>query len=134
MESYRRASYATKNGLFSNEIEPIEVNVRGNQFFVECDEEFDKVNMNKIPQLKAAFQENGTVTAANASSISDGLFFYFNFFNFPLRMVKFTWKSNFSYLSFLNLFYSMRHVFQFSELIKKIYLVYPGLIHWFTQV
>ena len=58
--------------MFANEIEPIEVNIRGNKTFVDCDEEFDKVNLSKIPQLKSAFQENGTVTAANASSISDG--------------------------------------------------------------
>ena len=72
MESYRRAKEATGRGYFTNEIVPVEVNVRGKKFFVDCDEEFSKVNINKVPELKPAFQEGGTVTAANASSISDG--------------------------------------------------------------
>merc|ERR1712137_112494 len=61
LESYKRAKEATTKGYFRNEIEPIDVNVRGKKSFVDRDEEFGKVNIDKVPFLKAAFQENGSV-------------------------------------------------------------------------
>jgi acetyl-CoA C-acetyltransferase len=66
--SYQRAENATKAGKFLNEIIPVTTK---NQTFA-ADEEFSKVNFEKIPSLKPAFSPDGTVTAANASTISDG--------------------------------------------------------------
>jgi acetyl-CoA C-acetyltransferase len=73
IESYKRSSEATKNGYFADEI--IKVNIRdrkGNVTEVTEDEEISKVNFDKIPSLKPVFEKEGTVTAANASSINDG--------------------------------------------------------------
>jgi acetyl-CoA C-acetyltransferase len=73
IESYRRSSEATKNGYFADEI--IKVNIRdrkGNVTEVTEDEEVSKVNFDKIPDLRPVFEKEGTVTAANASSINDG--------------------------------------------------------------
>ena len=71
--SYKRSSEATKNGYFADEI--IKVNIRdrkGNVTEVTEDEEVSKVNFDKIPDLRPVFEKEGTVTAANASSINDG--------------------------------------------------------------
>lgn len=73
IQSYKRAAKAWENGLFKNEVIPVEVKDRkGNIQRVEEDEEFRKVNYDKIPSLKSVFQADGTVTAANASTMNDG--------------------------------------------------------------
>lgn len=69
-ESYRRAMAAMDGGLFAGEIVPVPA--APGQAPVAEDEEPRRVNFERIPQLKPAFQEGGTVTVANASSISDG--------------------------------------------------------------
>lgn len=70
--SYKRALDAQKNGDFADEILPIEVKSKAGITIIDTDEEPTKVNFDKIPSLKPAFQPNGTVTAANASTINDG--------------------------------------------------------------
>lgn len=72
IESLRRAQRAIESGAFDNEITPIEINHRGKLKTVQTDEQPLKAQFEKIPQLKPAFKKSGTVTAANASSISDG--------------------------------------------------------------
>ena len=73
IQSYKRSAYATENGLFKNEIEPVELKDRkGNITIIDTDEEFKKVSFEKIPALRAVFTKEGTVTAANASTINDG--------------------------------------------------------------
>ncbi len=72
-ESYKRAIDAHEKGYFKNEIVAIKVKDRkGNVTMVTMDEELDRVNFEKIPQLKPVFAKDGTITAANASSINDG--------------------------------------------------------------
>jgi len=72
IESYQRALEAQKNGFFKDEIVPVVIeNPKGN-IIVEIDEEPAKVKFDKIPTLKPVFKKDGTVTAANASSINDG--------------------------------------------------------------
>ncbi|MCE6989470.1 acetyl-CoA C-acyltransferase [Dyadobacter sp. CY323] len=72
--SYQRSAESTSNGLFSNELVPVEVPSPkgGESSFVSEDEEFRKVKFEKIPALKPVFSKEGTVTAANASTINDG--------------------------------------------------------------
>ncbi len=74
--SLERAQAANKNGWFAWEITPINVNAAiktgKNEHFMEQDEQPFKANFEKIPTLKPAFRKDGTVTAANSSSISDG--------------------------------------------------------------
>jgi acetyl-CoA C-acetyltransferase len=72
--SYTRSATATENGYFKNEIVPVEVTSPkgGASVFVEEDEEFKRVKFEKIPALKPVFSPEGTVTAANASTINDG--------------------------------------------------------------
>lgn len=73
IQSYRRSASSTTEGIFLREITPVEVPQRkGDPIKVTEDEEFKKVNYDKIPQLRAAFSKDGTVTAANASTINDG--------------------------------------------------------------
>ncbi|MBU2945259.1 acetyl-CoA C-acyltransferase [Zobellia uliginosa] len=73
MQSYNRSADAWKNGKFANEVSPVEVpQRRGEPIVVSEDEEFKNVRMEKIPALRAAFTKDGTVTAANASTINDG--------------------------------------------------------------
>ena len=73
MDSYRRAAEATASGAFEAEIIPVSVPQRkGAALLVSEDEEYKKVQFEKIPQLKPAFSKEGTVTAANASTINDG--------------------------------------------------------------
>ncbi len=72
-ESYRRSLKATEEGWFKDEIIPVEVPGRKGQItVVEEDESPKQVKFDKIPNLKPAFTPNGTVTAANASTINDG--------------------------------------------------------------
>jgi len=71
--SYERASKAWDSGKFDQEVVPVEVpQRRGAPIVVAKDEEYTNVNMEKIPQLRPAFSKDGTVTAANASTINDG--------------------------------------------------------------
>lgn len=73
INSYKRVAAATKNGDFSNEIIPVSVpQRRGDDLVVTEDEEYKKVKFEKIPSLRAVFTKDGTVTAANASTINDG--------------------------------------------------------------
>ena len=73
INSYKKAAESTNNGIFANEICPIELtDKKGNVNLINEDEEFKKVNFDKIPTLKPVFTKDGTVTAANASTINDG--------------------------------------------------------------
>ncbi len=70
--SLERAQAANKNGSFAWEITPLAVKAGKNERFMEQDEQPFKADFEKIPTLKPAFRKDGTVTAANSSSISDG--------------------------------------------------------------
>jgi len=70
--SLQRAQAANKDGSFAWEITPIAVKAGKDEKFIETDEQPFKANFEKIPTLKPAFRKDGTVTAANSSSISDG--------------------------------------------------------------
>ena len=70
--SLTRAQQAIKDGRFSAEIVPVAVTVGKEQHLISDDEQPPKANPAKIPTLKPAFRDGGTVTAANSSSISDG--------------------------------------------------------------
>ncbi len=73
IESYRRATEAWDAGKFNEEIVPVEVpQRRGDAIIVDKDEEYTNVKLEKIPQLRAVFTKEGTVTAANASTLNDG--------------------------------------------------------------
>ncbi|WP_339894754.1 acetyl-CoA C-acyltransferase [uncultured Algibacter sp.] len=73
IQSYKRSSEAWETGKFNNEVVPVEVpQRRGEPLIVVKDEEYTNVRMDKIPQLRPAFTKDGTVTAANASTINDG--------------------------------------------------------------
>ena len=73
IESYKRSQNAQKEGKFKNEIIPVEIKDRkGEISLVENDEEINAVKFEKIPSLKAVFKKDGTVTAANASTLNDG--------------------------------------------------------------
>ncbi|MFH1050137.1 MAG: thiolase family protein [bacterium] len=70
--SYQRALDAQKNGWFDNEIVPVKIQDRKGEIIVDKDEEPPKINFDKVTSLRAVFKKDGTVTAANASSIDDG--------------------------------------------------------------
>ena len=73
IQSYQRSADAWKNGKFDNEVVSVEVpQRRGEPIIVSEDEEFKNVKIDKIPDLRPAFSIDGTVTAANASTINDG--------------------------------------------------------------
>ena len=73
IESYTRSAAAWQAGKFDNEVVPVHVPQRkGDPIEVKRDEEFSNVNIEKIPALRPAFTKDGTVTAANASTINDG--------------------------------------------------------------
>jgi acetyl-CoA C-acetyltransferase len=73
IQSYQRSSKAWESGKFNNEIIPVPVPQRkGDPIIVSKDEEFTNVNLDKIPSLNPVFTKEGTVTAANASTINDG--------------------------------------------------------------
>ncbi|OUR91817.1 acetyl-CoA acetyltransferase [Flavobacteriales bacterium 34_180_T64] len=73
IQSYKRSAAAWDSGKFDNEVVPVEVpQRRGDALVVSKDEEYSNVKMEKIPALRAAFTKEGTVTAANASTINDG--------------------------------------------------------------
>jgi acetyl-CoA C-acetyltransferase len=73
IESYRRAAAAWDAGKFTDEIVPVPVPQRkGDPVMMAKDEEFTNVFLDKIPTLRPAFDKEGTITAANASTINDG--------------------------------------------------------------
>ncbi|MDY2588321.1 acetyl-CoA C-acyltransferase [Winogradskyella aquimaris] len=73
IQSYERSKAAWENGRFEDEVVPVEVpQRRGDALIVGKDEEYTNVKMEKIPALRPAFTKDGTVTAANASTINDG--------------------------------------------------------------
>lgn len=72
LESSSRAIKSVKDGVFKNELSSVTLSTRKGDVIVSEDETPGKVNPDKIPQLKPAFKKDGTVTAANSSSISDG--------------------------------------------------------------
>ena len=73
IQSYKRSAEAWSRGKFDNEVVPVEVpQQRGEPIVVTTDEEFTNVKLEKIPALRPAFTKDGTVTAANASTINDG--------------------------------------------------------------
>ena len=72
IESLKRAQAAIESGVLANEIIPVTVKTRKGEVVVKDDEQPLNANLDKIPTLKPAFKKDGTVTAANASSISDG--------------------------------------------------------------
>ena len=72
VESYRRSQKAVSDGLFRTEIAGVEVQGKKGASVIDQDEEPGKVDFAKVPLLKPAFSKDGTITAANASTISDG--------------------------------------------------------------
>lgn len=73
IESYNRASKAWADGKFADEVVPVAVpQRRGDDIIISEDEEYKNVKMEKIPALRPAFVKEGTVTAANASTLNDG--------------------------------------------------------------
>ena len=73
IESYRRSALAWESGVMQNEVIPVAVpQRRGEDIIISKDEEYTNVKLEKIPQLRPAFSKEGTVTAANASTINDG--------------------------------------------------------------
>ncbi|TXE11781.1 acetyl-CoA C-acyltransferase [Seonamhaeicola algicola] len=73
IQSYQRSAAAWNAGKFNNEVVPVEVpQRRGDAIVVSKDEEYSNVKIEKIPNLRPAFTKDGTVTAANASTINDG--------------------------------------------------------------
>ncbi|MFA7444851.1 MAG: acetyl-CoA C-acyltransferase [Flavobacteriaceae bacterium] len=73
IESYTRSAKAWEAGKFANEIVPVEIpQRRGEPVVISVDEEYTNVKLDRIPTLSAVFTKEGTVTAANASTINDG--------------------------------------------------------------
>ena len=73
IESYTRSAKSWEEGRFNNEIVPVSVpQRRGEDLIISEDEEYKNVRMDKIPTLRAVFEKDGTITAANASTINDG--------------------------------------------------------------
>jgi acetyl-CoA C-acetyltransferase len=71
--SYTRSSEAWKAGKFDNEVVPVSIPQRkGNDIIIDEDEEYKNVFLDKIPNLRPAFDKEGTITAANASTLNDG--------------------------------------------------------------
>ena len=72
IESYKRSAAAWAAGKFKDEIVPVEIKNKKTTLLIEEDEEYKKVNFEKIPKLRTVFQKDGTVTAASSSKMSDG--------------------------------------------------------------
>lgn len=72
IESLKRAQAAIENGSFEDEVTPVIVKSRRGDTEITTDEQPPKARLDKIPALRPAFKKGGTITAANASSISDG--------------------------------------------------------------
>ena len=72
IQSYERSQASIAKGLFENEITPVQVKSREGETTISVDEEPARVSFEKVPSLRSVFQKDGTVTAANASTINDG--------------------------------------------------------------
>ncbi len=72
IQSYKRSQTAWNEGKFTNEVVPVEIETRKGKVVIDKDEEPFNVKFDKIPELKPAFSKEGTVTAANASTMNDG--------------------------------------------------------------
>ena len=73
IESYKRSAESWANGKFKNEVIPVEVpQRRGENIIISEDEEYKNVKLEKIPNLRPVFDKEGTITAANASTLNDG--------------------------------------------------------------
>jgi acetyl-CoA C-acetyltransferase len=72
IESYKRSAAAWSAGKFKDEVVPVTVKTKKGEVVVSEDEEFKNVSFDKIPALKPVFAKDGTVTAANASTMNDG--------------------------------------------------------------
>jgi acetyl-CoA C-acetyltransferase len=72
IRSYKNSAAATEGGRFKDEIVGVEISSKKGTFVMTEDEEYKSVNFDKIPSLRPAFSKDGTVTAANASTINDG--------------------------------------------------------------
>lgn len=72
IESYKRSAAAYAAGLFKEEIAPVDVQQKGTTVSITDDEEYTKINFDKVPTLKPVFQKEGSVTVANASTLNDG--------------------------------------------------------------
>ena len=73
VESYNRSAKSWEEGRFNDEIVPVSVpQRRGEDLIISEDEEYKNVKIDKIPNLRAVFEKDGTITAANASTINDG--------------------------------------------------------------
>jgi acetyl-CoA C-acetyltransferase len=73
IQSYKRSAEAWANGKFADEVVPVEVpQKKGDALKITQDEEYKLVKFEKIPELRPVFQKDGTVTAANASTLNDG--------------------------------------------------------------
>ena len=73
IESYNRSTKAWNTGKFTNEVIPIEIPQRkGDNLIISEDEEYKNVKLDKIPNLRPVFDKDGTITAANASTLNDG--------------------------------------------------------------
>lgn len=72
LQSYKRSEKAVAEGRFKEEIVPVEISTRKGNIVVDTDEEYKNVRYEKVSSLRPVFQKDGTVTAANASTINDG--------------------------------------------------------------
>ena len=73
IQSYERSARAWSSGNFDEEVVPVEIpQRRGDSIWLREDEEFKNIKLEKVPQLRPAFGKEGTVTAANASTLNDG--------------------------------------------------------------
>lgn len=72
IESYERAQKATEEGSFNDEIVPVEIPGKKENLTIAEDEEFRNIKLDKVSKLKPAFQKEGTITPANASTLNDG--------------------------------------------------------------
>lgn len=72
IESYKRADRSWKNGVYDAEIAPVTVKGKKGDTIVKEDEEYKKVIFEKVPSLKSAFKQGGSITAANSSNLNDG--------------------------------------------------------------
>ncbi len=72
VQSYKRSAAAVDAGKFKDEIAPVEIKTRKGNIIVDTDEEYTNVKFDRISTLRPVFEKDGTVTAANASTINDG--------------------------------------------------------------
>ncbi len=72
IESYKRAMRAWENGAFEKEVVPVTVKGKKGDTVISEDEEYKRVAFEKVPTLRSAFKQGGTITAANSPPISDG--------------------------------------------------------------